>query len=128
MLKAWRTPFQKESFPSVWVTCEGGGLDSTSVFVGWPAKWRIKFERIVGLKVNDETYDNNPRFWVDRDEDDLCSYNWQNSPWLQDFNAEHVEVMEGGKVIHYVLLGGDYNVEILGCGKVTIESVGPEIQ
>lgn len=123
MLKAWKTPFQNESFPSVWVTSEKGGLDNTLVFVGWPAKWKIQFERIVGLKVNDETYDSNKRFWIDRDVNDLCSYTWENSPWLQDFNADFVEALEDGKVIHYVFLGGDHNVEILACGKVTIDHV-----
>ena len=105
------------------MTCESGTLDNTSVFVGWPAKWKIQFERIVGLKVNDETYDNNSRFLVDRDGDHLCSYIWEDSPWLHDFNAEYVEAMEDGKVLHYVFLGGDYNVEVLAYGKVIIDPV-----
>ena len=71
MLKAWKTPFEKESFPSIWAACEGE-LDKTLVFVGWPAEWQVKFEHVVGLKVCDETYDNNPRFWVNGDVDELA--------------------------------------------------------
>jgi len=126
MLRAWRTPFESERFPSVWISSKGGALDTTSVSIGWPAQWRICFEHLVGLKVCDETYDNNPRFLVDRDQDGLCSYIWVDSPWLQDFNAESIEAMENGVVTHYVLLGGDYNVEVLAYGRVSIDSVGTE--
>lgn len=121
MLKAWRTPFEDEKFPSIWISSTGGSLETTLVNVGWPSQWQIIFEYIVGLKVCDETYDNNQRFWVERDVNDLCSYTWENSPWLNDFNSEHVEVMQDGKVVHYVLLGGDYNVELLAFGKVSID-------
>jgi hypothetical protein len=119
-LTAWRTPFEAERFPSVWVTCEGGQLDKTSVFIGWPAEWQVTFEHVVGLKVCDERYDNNPRFWVDGNEANLCSYIWDDSPWLREFNSEYVEAMEDGDVIHYVLLGGDHNVEVLAFGNVQI--------
>jgi len=34
--------------------------------------------------------------------------------------------MENGVVTHYVLLGGDYNVEVLAYGRVSIDSVGTE--
>src|SRR5688500_7421684 len=122
MLKAWRTPFEKESFPSIWAACEGE-LDKTLVFVGWPAEWQVKFEHVVGLKVCDETYDNNPRFWVNGDVDELCSYTWDDSPWLQDFNSEYVEAMGSSMVTHYVLLGGDYNIEVLAYGKVDLVQV-----
>ncbi|MCA1589584.1 MAG: hypothetical protein LC734_04185 [Acidobacteria bacterium] len=50
----------------------------------------------------------------------LCSYMWRESPWLSEFNGEHAEAVEGGEVKHYVLLGGDYNVEILAIGDVSI--------
>jgi hypothetical protein len=121
-LKAWRTPFEAEEFPSVWVTCDGL-LSNTAVFVGLPAKWRIDFEHIVGLKVSDETYDYNRRFHIEREDDSLCSYIWENSPWLANCDAEYVEVLGGSKVDHYVLLGGDYNVEILAYGKLQITAV-----
>ena len=123
MLRAWRTPFESEKFPSIWVSSNGGPLDTTTVNVGWPAQWSITFERVVGLKVCDESYDNNKRFWVERDLNDLCTYTWEDSPWLADFSSDYVNAMEDGNVIHYVLLGGDYNVELLAFGKVSIDSV-----
>lgn len=119
ILKAWRTPFETQQFPSVWITCPGD-LDKIKVFIGFPAEWGVRFERIVGVKVCDETYDNNTRFHVERDEDNFCSYTWEGSPWLKDFNAEFAEGLEGSNINHYVLLGGDYNVEILASGSVQI--------
>ena len=121
-LRAWRTPFEAEEFPSVWVACDGD-LSNTTVFVGLPARWRIDFEHIVGLKVSDETYDQNRRFHVERDDNTCCSYTWENSPWLANFDAEYLEVLGGTKVTHFVLLGGDYNVEILAYGKLEITSM-----
>ena len=121
-MKEWKTPFVIEKFPSVWMTCEGQP-DTTSIFVGFPAKWQVKFERVVGLKVCDESYDNNRRFWVEGSENNFSSYVWEDSPWLKDFNADYAEVMEDLKVIHYVLLGGDYNIEVLAHGNVDITPV-----
>ena len=118
-LTPWRTPFESERFPSIWVTCEGD-LDRTSVFVGWPAQWQVKFEHIVGLKVSNETYDNNRRFWVDGNLDAICTYTWLESPWLTDFNAEYLEAMTDSLLTHYVFLGGDYNVEVLAHGKIDV--------
>ena len=66
-MRAWRTPFEAEEFPSVWVSYNGL-LDDALVSIGLPARWQIRFEHVVGLKVCDETYDNNPRFHVERDE------------------------------------------------------------
>ena len=120
-LKVWETPFKQEKFPSIWVNAHGC-LDETVIYVGLPAEWQIKFEHPVGLKVCDESYDKNDRFWIDRDFDDSCSYTWDGSPWLLEFNAEIVKAVEDSEVAHYVLLGGDYNVEILAYGKVTIDS------
>ncbi len=113
MSKAWRTPFESEKFPSIWVSSPGGALERTLVNVGWPAQWQITFEHIVGLKVCDETYDDNKRFWVERDVNDLCCYTWEKSPWLNDFSSDYVAAMEDGKVVHYVLLGGDYTSSYL---------------
>lgn len=118
MLKAWRTPFETEQFPSVWITCPAE-LAKLRVFIGLPAQWQVRFQNVVGVKICDETYDNNARFHIERDVDGLCSYTWENSPWLDDFNSEYVEVMNDSKLTHYVLLGGDHNVEILAYGEVT---------
>jgi hypothetical protein len=49
-------------------------------------------------------------------DDDLCSYFWDDSPWLKQFYSEMAEVCEVGKLAHHVLLGGDYNIEILALG------------
>jgi hypothetical protein len=119
-LVAWQTPFQTEQFPSVWIQADGP-LDKTTVFVGWPAEWQINFANVVAIKVCDESYDNNPRFHVTYDIDGLCSYTWENSPWLEDFNGQHIEAIYNSKLRHFVLLGGDYNVEVLAVGEASIK-------
>ncbi len=81
--------------------------------------WQLKFEYIAGLKVCDESYDNT-RFHIDGNEQNLCSYLWEGSSWLNEFNTEMAEINESGKLKHYVLLGGDYNVEVLALGDVEI--------
>lgn len=118
-LTAWSTPFETASFPSVWISAVGD-LRKTIVFVRAEQLWQIQFENIVGLKICDESYDDNTRFHIERGEQGRCSYLWDDSPWLDGFNTEHVEAIEEGKLKHYVLLGGDYNIEVLALGDVEI--------
>ena len=121
-LVAWQTPFQTRQFPSVSIEADGQ-LDKTTIFIGFPAEWQINFDSVVGVKVCDESYDNNPRFHVTRDIDGLCSYMWDDSPWLEDFNGKHFEAIYNTRLRHFVLLGGDYNVEVLAAGDASIKGV-----
>lgn len=121
-LKVWETPFRYEEFPSIWIDAHGC-LDGTVIQIGWPAEWKIKFEHLVALKVCDESYDKNDRFWIPRDVNNCCSYIWVDSPWLKEFNAFIINTVADVEVFHYVLLGGDYNVELLAYGMVTIDSI-----
>lgn len=121
-LEAWETPFGSESWPSVWVNIERV-LKNSLVFVNTEQLFKVEFENILGLRVSDESYDDNTRFHIERDQLDHCSYIWRDSPCLKEVNTEHAEGAEGGKLIHYVLLGGDYNVEILAIGDVEISPV-----
>ena len=119
-LIAWKTPFASASFPSISVSVERI-LRDTVVLVDADQRWELRFGYVTGLKVCDESYDENTRFHLDRDVQDLCSYFWDDSPWLNEFNMEHVEAVENGKLKHYVLLGGDCNVEVLALGDVEIK-------
>lgn len=120
-LIVWDTPFKSEFFPSVWISANGL-LKDTVVSVGFPAKWEIRFQNIVALKVCDESYDMNERFHVEGNTGS-CAYIWENSPWFKEFRTGDAEAVEGGKVKHYVFAGGDYNVEILALGEVKITVV-----
>lgn len=120
-LIAWETPFSSASFPSVFVLVER--LDGAIVRVNADQQWKIQFQYVAGLKVCDESYDDNTRFHIEGSEQALCSYLWKDSPWLNEFNTEHAEAVEAGELKHYVLLGGDYNVEILALGDVAIKLV-----
>jgi len=76
------------------------------------------------VKISDETYDGNARFHIPRERENLCSYIWNDSEWLKEISAEYAELVGEGVLRHYVLLGGDNNVEILAVGDVTIEQQG----
>ena len=121
-LSAWNTPFSSAPWPSVSVI-SGRNLKDTRIFVTADRDFVIRFEKILGLKVCDESYDKNSRFHIDRDKENLCSYLWLDSPWLTEFTHESAEAVEGGRLTHYLLLGGDYNVEVLAVGAVQIDVV-----
>lgn len=120
MLKVWKTPFMSHSFPSVWFSVDTH-LGNVNVFVKGDRRWRVRFDHIAGLKICDENYDRNTRFHIKREQDGLCSYTWEYSPWLEEFEIELVETVEEKPLYHYVLLGGDHNVEVLALGNVEIE-------
>jgi len=107
-------------FPSVWVSMEAH-LGKMSVFVEDEKRWRVWFESVVALKICDESFDRNARFHVERDRQRLCSYIWEDSSWRQEFQTELAEMLEEKNLCHYVLLGGDHNVEVLALGAVQIE-------
>ena len=114
-LRKWETPFASASWPSVSISVDHE-LRRAVIYVDAEQLWQIHFDFIAGVKVCDESYDDNTRFHIDRDVDGLCSYFWDDSPWLKRFNSEMAEVCEVGKLAHHVLLGGDYNIEILAMG------------
>lgn len=118
-LIAWKTPFATAEWPSVWVALKRA-LRGATFYVDADQLWQIRFSYVAGLKVCDESYDDNTRFHIEGGEKNLCSYLWEDSPWMAEFNTEQIEAVESGKLTHYVLLGGDYNIEILALGDVTI--------
>lgn len=115
----WKTPFASASWPSSWVSMERV-LSRPTIYVHAEQLWQINFDYVAGIKVCDESYDDNTRFHIERDVDDLCSYYWEDSDWLEQFNSEGAEACEGGSLAHYVILGGDYNIEILALGNPRI--------
>lgn len=114
-LLKWETPFADASFPSVWISIERI-LSGATIYVDAAELWQVSFDYIAGMKSCDESYDDNTRFHIERDIDGLCSYFWEDSPWLGQFDSKFAEVIEGNTLAHYVLLGGDYNVEVLALG------------
>ena len=82
--------------------------------------WQVTFDYVAGLKVCDESYDDNIRFHIEGAEENQCSYLWGDSRWLAEFNVQQIEAVTSGQLKHYVLLGGDYNIEVLALGDVEI--------
>src|ERR1700741_4686996 len=102
-LVVWDTPFKALRFPSVWISTNGGLDEDLVVSVGYPAEWEVRFQKVVGLKVCDETFDDNSRFHIDGNEDIGSSAIWIDSPWLNEFNPEYASfmlAMDDHKVTH----------------------------
>lgn len=119
-LRVWNTPFKDDLYPAIWVEF-ASSFENTAVCIDSDKKWRITFENLMGIKVCDESYDKNIRFHITREgTTPLCTYTWQDSPWLADFNYEIPEIVFEKPVIHYVLLGGDYNIEVLAASEAFV--------
>jgi hypothetical protein len=115
VLKAWRTPFARFLFPQVTAILDGEP-STIRIHVVADETFEITFESVLALKLTDEGWDINGRFRVERDEDRMSSYTWLQSSWLREVDAARWADTFGTTINHYVILGGDCNVEILASG------------
>jgi|WetSurMetagenome_2_1015567.scaffolds.fasta_scaffold368799_2 hypothetical protein len=128
MLKLLDAPFAKFVLPSITVE-----LNSKEMFYGCQlvvstpeGSWSVSFGpyKILGLRINDESFDVNERFHVERDFDKGSAYIWTDSPWLMnELGTGHIDYLSRllkADPAHYVFLGSDYNVEVLAVQVPTI--------
>ena len=126
MIKLWDTPFSKILLPSVTVQLNSGdALRHCQIIVSSPdSKWIVMFEKILGLRIYDESFDENQRFHIERDFDKGSAYIWTDSPWLSELGQGYIEYLKSflqDNPSHYVLLGCDHNIEILAVGVPAIK-------
>ena len=89
-------------------------------------KYLVQFERAAAFRCIDESVAPTKAFnTLKREEPTSCTYIWQDSSWLKEFAETQgiVDVYYGGKLRHYVLLGGDIIAEILASEDPKIEEV-----
>lgn len=133
-LSIWQTPFSGVLFPSVSPIPVPDALDAM-MFAVAPrgiakySKYLVRFERAAAFRCEDESVAPTKVFnALKREEPRSCTYIWRGSPWLKEFEEMQgvVDVYYGGKLKHYVLLGGDTIDEILASEDPKIEEVtGP---
>jgi len=123
MLKQWKTPFEDHSFPSISLNLKTH-FGNIEIFVKADESWKIKFEDIVAIKICEEEFDLNERFHVTRKIDGKCCYIWEDSNWLSEFAKDYAETIKEKKLKHYVLLGGDHNIEVLALGTCEVKRIG----
>lgn len=67
-------------------------------------------ERDISSAILDETIKNDKS---------VCAFQWFNSPWLKSYEGCHDPYSEG-KFLHYLIYGGDNNVEVITQNAPTI--------
>ncbi|MDQ3635940.1 MAG: hypothetical protein M3405_15760 [Acidobacteriota bacterium] len=124
----WETPFTDAFYPSVGLTAIPLPLSSkeynnlklivSSEGVDKYPKYLINFGEVIAFTCMDEgccperdfssaTFDD--KITKDRF---ICSFQWLNSPWLKSYEGCHDPESEG-KFSHYLIFGGDNNVEVI---------------
>ncbi len=73
-------------------------------------------KRDFGSETIDETLEGNKS---------LCAFQWFNSPWLKSYEGCFDPYSEG-KFFHYMIFGGDYNIEVITQNVPTIRVVEQE--
>ncbi len=114
-LAIWNTPFSERTFPSVSLR-HGDSTSNYVITVRSDKMYEVQCSSVVSVRVTDESFfPLDPINEIPRDTSS-CTYLWQNSRWVREFDCSCDMIHQAfGKnsLIHYILLGGDYNIEFL---------------
>lgn len=135
-LRVWGTPFSGVMDVSVSVIPDPECLDVLHLVVApegidrYPKYW-VKFYGVAAFKCEDESVAPVKRYHgLKREESEHYAYLWENSPWLQEFAESQgmLDIYYQGRLIHYVIFGGDLIIEVLSAEEPQIEEVsGPSL-
>jgi hypothetical protein len=129
-LVRWETPFSENRFPSISIITENQG-DVVSLIVApdgidkYP-KYVVRFENVITLLCYEEAFAFDRGYKkLNRDEGNLCAYRWINSSWLKEYQKgiDILRKKNTGELEHYVVFGGDSNVELIAFGHPKIERI-----
>ena len=130
-LQVWDTPFAETLFPGVAVAPDAECSNCVSVVVSpsgidqYP-KYILRFEPFGAYRCDDESLASIESFNTVARSGSASTYKWEGSPWLEQFvkdsgglaNSYHGKPLE-----HFVILGGDLNVDVLAPNPPTVEVV-----
>jgi hypothetical protein len=133
----WDTPFADTLYPSVIPVPNFPPVLSFAVApdgIDKYPKYLVRFEAVIAYKCEDESYPPSDRRFdhLSREEERLSTYQWIESPWLKSYSGEVARIeawhkdavgVEGAKLRHYVLGGGDTIAEILAVDVPKIKKV-----
>jgi len=134
----WETPFTDSFFPSVVLLAtpfplfsnKGAGVKLIVAPDGidkYP-KYLVDFGEVLAFTCMDEGCCPERDFGSATFDETItgakfvCSMQWFNSPWLKSYEGCHDPYSEG-KFSHYLIFGGDYNVEVISQNDPTIRVV-----
>jgi hypothetical protein len=133
----WETPFTDAFYPSVEMAAiplppTSGRTNNLKVIVTphsveYP-KYLVDFGEVLAFTCMEEsccperdfssaTFDET----ITKDKF-ICALQWLNSPWLQSYGGCHDPYSEG-KFSHYLMFGGDNNVEVITQNAPTIRVI-----
>jgi len=133
-LVRWETPFAETRRPSVGVVVEArsDGADILKLVVapyglnGYP-KYLINFGSVIGFTCMEEAFSPPRDYDLSMfEENQLSAYEYLDSPWIKSYECG-IDVLPGvGRLRHYLIFGGDNNVEVVSRTAPTVEVVKGE--
>jgi hypothetical protein len=133
-LLRWDTPFTETQFPSVAliVTSTLNQWNNVKVVVmpqgtdKYP-KYLVSFGEVIAFTCFEEAHAPERDFAsATIDENKLCAYQYLDSPWLESYDPwiEHISFPnEKLPSFHYLIFGGDNNIEVITTNNPTIEVI-----
>lgn len=131
----WNTPFTDHRWPSVVLAIEqnqnsqaNSGLRAIVAPHGidkYP-KYLVNFGEVIAFTCMEEAFCPQRDFNVATiDEGDLCAYQYIDSPWLKAYEEGRHFIANGslGEFFHYVIFGGDNNVEVITANIAEIRKI-----
>ncbi len=129
----WQTPFTEAEFPSVGllITPKNDGTDILRAVVApggldaYP-KYLVTFGEVVAFTSFEEAQCPKRDFdSAEIEERNLCAYQYLDSPWLKSYAGwEYFFAPKPGVPFsHYLIFGGDNNIEVITPNVPTVEVV-----
>jgi hypothetical protein len=132
----WDTPFTNSFYPSVVLLAtpfplmskKGVGVKAVVAPDGvdkYP-KYLVNFGEVIAFTCFEEAHAPERDFAsATVEEERLCAYEYLDSPWLKSYAAWSPFFFgnETDSFYHYLIFGGDFNIEVVTPNKPTIEIV-----
>ncbi len=133
----WETPFTETQFPSVGliISTEKNGADILKAIVApfgidkYP-KYLVNFSRVIAFTCMEEAHAPEMDFAsAEIEESGLCAYEFIDSPWLKTYEAwiPFLTNSEKNCLYHYLIFGGDNNVEVITQNEPEIEIINEQV-
>lgn len=129
----WNTPFTDSPYPAVefLTTIEKDKYNVLKVLVAplgideYP-KYLLDFGQVIAFTCMEEAHAPERNFdSASITETNLSAYQWIDSPWLKSYEPQIHFISSGhlGYFSHYLIFGGDNNVEVITPYKPSIELI-----
>lgn len=132
LFEVWEVPFARRKWPSVFLVLEARGQSTVTVVVApdgdrYP-KYLVDFRAVYAYSCEEEA--GGMRYagaLTNQNPDEIgCAYVWRDSPQAQEYSRFVPDMpFHGGRgpVVHYVFLGGDYELGVVTAEVPTIQVV-----